>query len=98
MFFTVPRAIPFSLLAALALAGCAEKGAAPLKKGEKPVDVASVVRQKMPATMKDRDQWASALAKTFESQKIAPTEETTARYWRWRSRSRCISPIRRCRG
>lgn len=46
MSFTVPRAIPFSLLAALALAGCAEKGAAPLKKGEKPVDVASVVRQK----------------------------------------------------
>lgn len=75
MSFTVPRAIPFSLLAALALAGCAEKGAEPLKKGEKPVDVASVVRQKMPATVKDRDQWASALAKTFESQKIAPTEE-----------------------
>jgi hypothetical protein len=46
-----------------------------LKKGEKPVDVASVVRQKMPATVKDREQWASALAKTFDSQKIAPTEE-----------------------
>jgi len=75
MSFTVPRALPFSLLAALVLAGCAEQGAAPLKKGEKPVDVASVVRQKMPATVKDRDQWASALAKTFESQKIAPTEE-----------------------
>jgi hypothetical protein len=57
------------------LAGCAEQGAAPLKKGEKPVDVASVVRQKMPATVKDREQWASALAKTFDSQKIAPTEE-----------------------
>lgn len=75
MSFAVPRALPLSLLVALVLAGCAEKGAAPLKKGEKPVDVASVVRQKMPASVKDRNAWADALAKTFESQKIAPTEE-----------------------
>lgn len=75
MSFAVPRALSLSLLAALVLAGCAEKGAAPLKKGEKPVDVASVVRQKMPASVKDRNAWADALAKTFESQKIAPTEE-----------------------
>ena len=75
MSFAVPRALPLSLLAALVLAGCAEKGAAPLKKGEKPVDVASVVRQKMPASVKDRDAWAQDLAKTFESQKLAPTEE-----------------------
>ena len=75
MTFAVPRALPLSLMAALVLAGCAEKGAAPLKKGEKPVDVASVVRQKMPASVKDRNAWADALAKTFESQKIAPTEE-----------------------
>lgn len=75
MPFAVPRALPLSLLAAFVLAGCAEKGAEPLKKGEKPVDVASVVRQKMPASVKDRNQWADALAKTFESQKIAPTEE-----------------------
>ena len=72
MSFAVPRALSLSLLAALVLAGCAEKGAAPLKKGEKPVDVASVVRQKMPASVKDRNAWADALAKTFESQKIAP--------------------------
>ena len=75
MSFAVPRALPLSLLAAFILVGCAEKGAAPLKKGEKPVDVASVVRQKMPSTVKDRNAWAEALAKTFESQKIAPTEE-----------------------
>ena len=75
MSFAVSRTLPLSLLAALVLAGCAEQGAAPLKKGEKPVDVASVVRQKMPASVKDRDQWATALAKTFDSQKIAPTEE-----------------------
>ncbi|UJD93531.1 DUF1615 domain-containing protein [Lelliottia amnigena] len=75
MPFAVSRTLPLSLLAALVLAGCAEKGAAPLKKGEKPVDVASVVRQKMPASVKDRDDWAIVLAKTFESQKIAPTEE-----------------------
>ncbi|CAD5353045.1 putative lipoprotein [Enterobacter cancerogenus] len=74
MPFAVPRTLPLSLLAAFVLAGCAEKGAGPLKKGEKPVDVASVVRQKMPASVKDRNQWADALAKTFESQKIAPTE------------------------
>ncbi|WP_137849230.1 DUF1615 domain-containing protein [Enterobacter sp. 2VL] len=74
MPFAVPRALPLSLLAAFVLAGCAEKGAEPLKKGEKPVDVASVVRQKMPASVKDRNQWADALAKTFESQKIAPSE------------------------
>ena len=59
MSFAVPRALPLSLLAALVLAGCAEKGAAPLKKGEKPVDVASVVRQKMPASVKDRNAWAT---------------------------------------
>lgn len=47
MTFAVPRALPLSLLAALVLVGCAEK-AAPLKEGEKPVDVASVVRQKCP--------------------------------------------------
>ena len=75
MPFAVPRALPLTILAAFVLAGCAEKGAAPLKKGEKPVDVASVVRQKMPASVKDRNAWADALAKTFESQKIAPTEE-----------------------
>lgn len=77
MSFAVPRALPLTILilAAFVLAGCAEKGAAPLKKGEKPVDVASVVRQKMPASVKDRNAWADALAKTFESQKIAPTEE-----------------------
>lgn len=75
MLFAVPRALPLSLLAVVVLAGCADKGAAPLKKGEKPVDVASVVRQKMPASVRDRDAWAEALAKTFASQNIAPTEE-----------------------
>lgn len=37
--------------------------------------MASVVRQKMPASVKDRDAWAQDLAKTFESQKLAPTVE-----------------------
>lgn len=75
MTYAISRVLPLSLLAALVLAGCAGKEAAPLKKGEKPVDVATVVRQKMPASVKDRDDWAIVLAKTFESQKIAPTEE-----------------------
>ncbi|MGG1929138.1 hypothetical protein ABFY58_25005 [Enterobacter soli] len=46
MPFAVPRALPLSLLAAFVLAGCAEKGAAPLKEGEKPLDVASVCAAK----------------------------------------------------
>ncbi|VTN14410.1 Protein of uncharacterised function (DUF1615) [Raoultella terrigena] len=29
----------------------------------------------MPASVKDRDEWAQAIAKAFESQKLAPTEE-----------------------
>ncbi|MES0232387.1 DUF1615 domain-containing protein [Citrobacter portucalensis] len=72
---TVSRLYPLSGLAALVLVGCSSQPAQPLKKGEKAVDVASVVRQKMPASVKDRDAWAQDLAKTFESQKLAPTVE-----------------------
>ncbi|RRR89927.1 DUF1615 domain-containing protein, partial [Streptococcus pneumoniae] len=71
----VSRLFPLSLLAGLVLAGCRSQPSQPLKKGEKPVDVASVVRQKMPASVKDRDSWAQDIAKTFESQKLAPTVE-----------------------
>ena len=71
----VSRLYPWSGLAALVLVGCSSQPAQPLKKGEKAVDVASVVRQKMPASVKDRDAWAQDLAKTFESQKLAPTVE-----------------------
>ncbi|MFO6295790.1 DUF1615 family protein, partial [Pseudomonas aeruginosa] len=46
-----------------------------LKEGEKPVDVASVERQKIPASVKDREAWAQAIATAFHSQKLAPTEE-----------------------
>ncbi|WP_336221047.1 DUF1615 domain-containing protein [Citrobacter amalonaticus] len=71
----VSRLYPWSLLAGLVLAGCSSQPSQPLKKGEKPIDVASVVRQKMPASVKDRDDWARDIAKTFESQKLAPTVE-----------------------
>ena len=64
-----------SLLAVLVLAGCSSQAPQPLKKGEKAIDVASVVRQKMPASVKDRDAWAKDLATTFESQGLAPTLE-----------------------
>ncbi len=47
-----------SLLAVLVLAGCSSQAPQPLKKGEKAIDVASVVQQKMPASVKDRDAWA----------------------------------------
>lgn len=36
MSFAEPRTLSLSLLAALVLAGCAEKGATPLKKGKSP--------------------------------------------------------------
>lgn len=73
MSFVAPRFIP--VLAGLILAGCSAERAAPLKEGEKPIDVASVVRAKMPASVKDRDAWAKDLATTFESQSLAPTLE-----------------------
>ncbi|MTH46213.1 DUF1615 domain-containing protein [Intestinirhabdus alba] len=69
------RLCSLSLLAALALTGCGSRSSLPLKEGEKPVDVASVVRQKMPASVRDRDAWAEDLAKTFSSQGLAPTLE-----------------------
>lgn len=71
------RIIPVSLtlLAAMALSACTSQQAPALKEGEKPVDVASVVRQKMPASLKDREAWAQAIATAFDSQKLAPTEE-----------------------
>lgn len=94
------RIIPVSLtlLAAMALSACTSQQAPALKEGEKPVDVASVVRQKMPASVKDREAWAQAIATAFDSQKLAPTEENVWRCWRSRSKSLTISPIRWCRG
>lgn len=83
-----------SLLAVLVLAGCSSQAPQPLKKGEKAIDVASVVRQKMPANVKDRDAWAKDLATTFESQGWHRRWKTSARCWRWRSRSQIIRQIR----
>ena len=86
------RIIPVSLtlLAAMALSACTSQQAPALKEGEKPVDVASVVRQKMPASVKDREAWAQAIATAFE--------KTSARCWRSSMQSLTISPIRWCRG
>lgn len=71
----VPRF--YCLLATLILAGCTAQGPSQERdKGkaqEKPLDVASVVRQKMPASVKDRDGWVRDIATTFESQKLPPT-------------------------
>lgn len=63
-----------TLFASVILAGCSSQQPV-LKQGEKPVDVATVVKQKMPASVKNRDEWAQSIAKAFESQKLAPTEE-----------------------
>ncbi len=68
------RSATLTVCAALILAGCSTEKA-PLKKGEKAVDVASMVRQKMPASVKNREEWALIIARTFESQKLAPTKE-----------------------
>ena len=68
-------ALSLTLLAGLLLSACTTNQAPVLPKGEKPVDVAAVVRQKMPASVKDREAWAQAIAKAFASQKLAATEE-----------------------
>ncbi|EHG8281971.1 DUF1615 family protein [Klebsiella oxytoca] len=67
--------LTLTLLAGIVLSACSSKPEPELKKGEKAIDVATVVRQKMPASVKDREAWAQAIAKTFASQKLAPTEE-----------------------
>ncbi|ANR78515.1 hypothetical protein BBB57_09740 [Kosakonia sacchari] len=75
------------LLATLILAGCSTQGTLSQKEAEaekekaleqqqnKPMDVASVVRRTIPASIKDRDGWAQDLATTFSSQKLSPTLE-----------------------
>ncbi len=60
------RLYPLPFLAVAILAGCSSQSGQPVSKGEKPVDVASVVRQKMPATVKDRGR-AKDIATTFKS-------------------------------
>lgn len=86
MSVCAPRllATTMTLLAGCILAGCTtSKNAdttkntttAEAREAEKPQDVASVVRQKMPASVKDRDEWAKDLATTFSSQGIDPTLE-----------------------
>lgn len=51
------RLYPLPFLAVAILAGCSSQSGQPVSKGEKPVDVVSVVRQKMPASVKDREAW-----------------------------------------
>ena len=82
-----------SLLAVLVLAGCSSQAPQPLKKGEKAIDVASVVRQKMPASVKDRDAWAKDLATTFESQGLAPTLENVCSAFSCPIRSSSTPPL-----
>ncbi|AFJ48014.1 hypothetical protein EBL_c29440 [Shimwellia blattae DSM 4481 = NBRC 105725] len=65
-----------ALLGVMILAGCTTKTSAPVSSsGSKPVDVATVVKQKMPASVKDRNGWARDIASAFASQKLEPTEE-----------------------
>ena len=56
------------------LSACTSQQAPKLKEVEKPVDVAAVVRQNARQRQRPRG-WAQAIAKTFDSQKLAPTEE-----------------------
>lgn len=64
-----------TLLAGLILVGCSTSRPPALKEGEKAIDVAKLVRQKIPASVKDRDAWAEDLATTFKSQSLPPTRE-----------------------
>ncbi|EGG4333350.1 surface-exposed outer membrane lipoprotein YaiW [Salmonella enterica] len=72
---TVSRLYFLPFLAVAMLAGCSSQSGKSVNKGEKPVDVANVVRQKMPASVKDREAWAKDIAITFKSQGLAPTVE-----------------------
>ncbi|PUW37759.1 DUF1615 domain-containing protein, partial [Cronobacter sakazakii] len=63
-----------TLTALLTLAGCTSQTTT-TEKGAKPLDVRAVVKQKMPASVKDRDGWARDIARAFETQKIPATEE-----------------------
>ncbi|SUG34609.1 lipoprotein [Salmonella enterica subsp. arizonae] len=72
---TVSRLYFLTFLAVAMLAGCSSQSGKPVNKGEKPVDVANVVRQKMPASVKDKEAWAKDIAITFKSQGLAPTVE-----------------------
>ncbi|WPM86111.1 DUF1615 domain-containing protein [Apirhabdus apintestini] len=67
------RPVLLTALASLMLAGCS--GKKPQPAGVKVVDVAATVRQKMPATVRDREAWAKDIAAAFDSQGLAPTEE-----------------------
>lgn len=64
---TVSRLYFLPFLAVAMLAGCSSQSGKSVNKGEKPVDVANVVRQKMPASVKDREAWAKDIAITFKS-------------------------------
>lgn len=75
-------ATTMTLLAGMVLAGCtttkntvAPKAQTTSRDVETPQDVASVVKRKMPANIKDREGWAQDIATTFASQSIAPTQE-----------------------
>jgi hypothetical protein len=60
----------------MVLAGCTTKTTTTsVSETKKPVDVETVVKQKIPASVKDRNSWAKDLATTFKSQNIAPDEE-----------------------
>lgn len=83
-----------SLLAVLVLAGCSSQAPQPLKKGEKAIDVASVVRQKMPASVKDRDAGRKISPPPLKVRGWHRRWKTSARCWRWRSRSQIIRQIR----
>lgn len=71
---SLPRSglLSLSLLVTLVLAGCSseKQHSAP---GQPTVDVRKVVKQKMPARIKDRDGWARDIATAFESQKLPAT-------------------------
>lgn len=64
-----------SIAAIFVLAGCTTKSTSPVSETAKPVDVETVVKQKIPAGVKDRNSWAKELATTFKSQDIEPSEE-----------------------
>ena len=79
---TVSRLYPLSGLAALVLVGCSSQPAQPLKKGEKAVDVASVVRQKMPASVKTGTRGRRIWQRPLKARSWHRRLKTSVRCWR----------------
>lgn len=85
----VPRRVScaLTLLAGGFTGACTSNTAPVLKEGEKPVDVAAVVRQKMPASVKDRDRMGAGDCQNLRKSRSWRRRKASCSVLRSRSRS-----------